>query len=340
MNVPHATAVSSATVGLYLALRAIGATRRTEIITTPFTFVATVEAIVHTGATPVLADINPHTLTIDPDEVTRKITSRTVAILPVDIAGYPCEYKQLRKIARAHSLFLLADAAHTFAAQYRGKTIPHLADAAVFSFYSTKNLTCGEGGMVVSKRGEFIKKVKQLSQHGITRGTYERTKRKSWKYNVTDLGFKANMSDVQAAIGLGQLTTFDREQKQRKQLAERYRANLKDLWEYLELPSEDADHRHGWHLFIIKLNLPRLRLSRNRFIEEMAAAGIECGVHYQPVYTLDYYRKTLNLPPSYFPNSTYAGKRVVSLPLYPTLRLRDVDYICERIETITKRFAR
>jgi len=340
LNAKYATAVSSGTAGLYLALRAIGTGKGKEIITTPFTFVATIEAILMTGATPVFADINPHTLNIDPNEAVRKVSNRTVAVVPVDIAGYPSNYELLNKICKERSLFLIADSSHSIGAAYRNKTVPNLTDAAVCSFYSTKNLTCGEGGMVLSRRKQLIDQVKRLSLHGLTSSTYERKLKNKWEYDVVDFGFKANMSDIHAAVGLGQLATFKKDQAKRAALAHRYMKNLASLSEFLELPVIERHYQHGWHLFIIKLHLPRLRITRELFIKLMADYGIECGVHYKPVFKLTYYRDLLGLSEQHFPNAAYAGRRVVTLPLYPSLREKDVDYVCDCIATIVNKHSR
>jgi dTDP-4-amino-4,6-dideoxygalactose transaminase len=340
LNVKYAAAVSSATAGLYLALRAAGACQGREVVTTPFTFVATVEAILMTGATPIFADIDPRTLNIDVADIAQKVSDRTMAVLAVDIAGYPADYGRLRQICRERSLFLLADAAHSFGAAYKNKASANQADAAVCSFYPTKNLTCGEGGMVLSNRKQIIDQVRRLSIHSQTSSTYERTQKRTWDYDVVDLGFKANMSDVHAAIGLGQLSTFEKDQARRVALAERYRENLSGLSDFLELPKVERHCRHGWHLFIIKLNLPRLRISRDRFIGLMASYGIECGVHYKPIFELTYYRRALELSSQDYPNATSAGHRVVTLPLYPLLKIQDIDYICDRVAAIVSKHIR
>lgn len=340
LNVKYAAAVNSGTAGLYLALKAIGAGKGREVITTPFTFVATIEAILMTGATPVFADIDPRTLNIDSEEVARKVSDRTVAIVPADIAGYLADYELLNKVAGERSLYLVADAAHSFGAAYQSKTIPNLTDAAVFSFYSTKNLTCGEGGMVLSRHKQLIDKVKCLSLHGLTAGAFERKLTNKWEYDVVDFGFKANMSDIHAAVGLGQLTAFGKDQANRATLATRYIKNLSHLSNFCELPVIEKRCRHGWHLFIIKLHLSHLKIGRDLFIELMVNCGIECSVHYKPVFELTYYRDLLGLSEQYFPNAAYAGRRVVTLPLYPSLKVSDVDYICDCVAAIVNRHAR
>lgn len=345
LKVKYTTAVSSCTVGLHLTLGAIGIQPDRfgaikEVITTPFTFVATVEAILQAGAKPVFADINPHTLNIDPDEVARKVSKQTMSVIPVDIAGYPNDYHTLNSICDTHSLLLIADAAHSIGAAYKKRTIPNLCDAAVTSFYSTKNLTCGEGGMVFSRHKQLIDRIRLMARHGLTTSTFERKTKKKVLYDAVIGGYKGNMSELHAAIGLGQLTLFKKNQEVRTLLAERYLNNLSTVSEFIELPPIEKGFQHGWHLFIIKLHLSRLNIDREKFLRLMAARGIECGVHYQPIFNLSWYRKYLGLSPQHFPNAAYAGRRVVSLPLYPALKKTEVDYVCENITDIIKRHRR
>jgi len=340
LGVPQAVAVSSGTAGLHLALAARGGLAGREIVTTPYTFVGTVEAIISAGATPVFADIDPATLTIDPDEVDRKCSKKTAVILPVDIAGYPSDYIRLNKICDARQLMLLADAAHAIGSGYRRRSIPQLCDAAVFSFYSTKNLTCGEGGMVVSRHEELIEKIRLIARHGLTSATYERNRANKWEYDVTAFGYKANMPELLAAVGLGELTELKSKQTRRKAIAARYRANLKDLSDFVQLPVTQTGCRHGWHLYIVRLHLSPLRIGRNRFIREMASRGVECGVHYKPIYELSWYRERFKLGPRFFPNAEYAWQRAVTLPLYPGLSDDDVDLVCDAIRDIVTTFSR
>ncbi len=337
LEVENAVAVSSDTMGLQLALRAVGAGPDKEVITTPFTFVATIEAIIATGARPVLADIDPVSLTIDPDEVTRKISGRTAAVVPVDIAGHPADYRSLRAVCRDRGIPLVADAAHAIGTRYRGRSMAHWADAAVYSFYSTKNLTCGEGGLVASKDKKLVETVRTLSRHGLTSNAFFRHKKGEWQYDVMDVGAKGNLSDIHAAIGLGQLAVFEKYQAQRRRSASRYDRNLSNLGMYLDLPQEPATVEHGWHLYIIKLHPERLGIDRNAFIRSMAGFGIECGVHYQPLFEFPFYRKALGISRKHFPNAAYAGRRVVSLPLYPGLKAADVDYVCDCVRRVVNK---
>jgi len=338
-RVRYAAALSSGSAGLQLTLEALGAGPGKEVITTPFTFVATAAAIIHTGATPIFADINPATLTIDPDEVARKITTETQCVLPVDIAGRPADYNRLAALCKRYNLSLVADAAHSLGARIGKKSIAQLADAAVHSFQATKNLTTADGGMVLSRHKALIERVRLLARHGMTTTAFQRRNSQRWAYDVVELGHKANLSDLHAAVGLGQLSVFEKNQAHRDRLAERYLRHLDGLQDYLELPTVSSGEYHAWHLFIIKLHLSRLRIGRNRFMALLADAGIETGVHYRPLFEMSFYRE-LGYAEQYFPNAAYAGRRVMSLPLYPELKLADVDFVCDRIAGIVRRFAR
>jgi len=337
LKAKYAVAVNSGTAGLQLLLTAIGAGPGREIVTSPFTFVATAEAILATGATAVMADIDPDTLNIDPAAVDRQIGANTLAVMPVDIAGLTAEYESLRKICDRHNLPLIADSAHSINALYRGKSVAKWADAAVLSFYSTKNLTCGEGGMVVSQHKMVIDQVRSLANHGLTSNAFGRKQKGGWKYDALRPGFKANLSDVHAAIGLGQMTQLEKHFRSRQKIAARYLKGLADLTDYLDLPVEPKNSRHGWHLYIIRLVLDRLKCDRDKFIRLMARRGVECGVHYQPLFSLGYYRRHLGMNPASLPHTEYAGRRVVSLPFYPELRNAEVDFVCEAVREIVLR---
>lgn len=330
-KVQNVAAVSSATAGLFLALKALGVKEGDEVITTPFTFVATIEVILHIGASPVLADIDPDTLNISCEEVRRKITDKTKAIMPVDMAGYPADYENLNRLALANSLKIISDSAHSFGATYNGKAMPFWTDASVYSFYSTKNVTSAEGGAVVSRRQETVDKVRLLSKHGLTSNAYDRQISGSWKYDAPILGYKANMSDVHAAIGLGELSVFAANQKKKIKLIEQYFKRLEPVRKLLKLPQVEKNCQHAWHLFIVQLELGKLGINRNQFIEKMSKRGIECGVHYQPVFELSYYSKFFSLSLDKYPYAAKAGQRVVTLPLYPSLKVSEVDFICDAI---------
>ncbi|MCH7690823.1 MAG: DegT/DnrJ/EryC1/StrS aminotransferase family protein [candidate division Zixibacteria bacterium] len=337
LKVPYVAALSSGTAALHLALEASGELKDTEVITTPFTFVATVEAIMLAGSKVVLADIDSDTLNISAEDAARKIMKKTKAIVAVDIAGLPADYGSLRKLCRAHSLKLISDSAHALGTKYKDKTMPELADLSAYSFYPTKNVTTAEGGAVASKNKKLIEKVRLLSRHGLTTNAYQRQKSGGWGYDVPVFGYKANLSDIHAALGIGELKNFEKNQQKRAKLAKRYLANLSHLSDSLRLPPATSDIRHSWHLFIIQLNLDSLKIDRNRFIAEMSKLGVQCGVHYQPIFELSYYRQALNLKASDFPNAAKAGKSVVSLPLHTLLKISDIDYVCECLAAILGR---
>ncbi len=339
-GVRYGVAVGSATAGLQTALASAGAERGREVVTTPFTFVATVEAILATGARPVFADIDPYSLNIDPESVAKKISKRTVAVMPVDIGGYPVDYSAIRKICRNHKIALVADNAHAIGGAYKGKPVPGYSDVSVISFHATKNLVCGEGGIVLSNRKQLIDHIRLQSRHGLTSTAFQRKGTGKWEYDAVSFGFKGNMSELNAAVGLGQLTVFEREQLKRTQLAERYQDNLFNLHDYVGIPVEEKDFQHGWHLFIIRLNLSSLKITRNQFIDLMARQGIECGVHYKPVFELSVYRKALALRAVDYPHAALAGKSVVTLPLHPHLRKSEVDRVCEAVSSIAVRHGR
>jgi dTDP-4-amino-4,6-dideoxygalactose transaminase len=333
----YAVALSSGTAGLHLALEYLNLRPGDEIVTTPFTMVATVEAILYAGGTPVMADIDPVTLNINPLSVEKKINKKTKAVLAVDIAGLPCDYSALRKIAKKNSLFLLDDAAHSFGAEYKKRPVGSFPDAAVYSFYSTKNITTGEGGMVISNNKHLIEKIRHLSLHGMSSSGWKRYQGGGWAYDISELGYKYNLSDLAAALGLGQLKRFKQLQKKRQQLARRYLKNLDFLQEYIELPYND-NVGQARHLFIIKLNLDRWSIDRNRLINELEKRGVGCGVHFIPIYHFSYFKKNYKFNPADYPNCEAAFNRVISLPFYPDLSFAEVDYVCDRLEKLVRIF--
>lgn len=335
MRCRYGAAVSSATQGMELTLISLGSATGYEVITSPFTMVSTVEAILSAGCTPVFADIEPDSLTIDPEEINKKLTDKSFAIMPVDIAGYPADYDRLRKISKEKKIPLISDSAHSIGTLYRNKPVCNFTDASVISFHATKNLVCGEGGIVLSKDKQLIERIKLLSRHGMTKAAHNRKNRKdAWYYDVPSFGFKANMSELHASVGLGQLSSFLASQKKREKLAGRYLENLKDMVDFIKLPEVDKKVQHGWHLFIIQLHLSNLKIGRDEFIRKMSQHGVECGVHYRPIFELSYYRENFNLKAENYPNANYAGQRVVTLPLYPSLKLSDLDYVCECINMV------
>ena len=338
---PHAVAVNSATAGLHLALAGLNIGPGDEVITTPMTFCATVQAILHVGATPVLADIGKDG-NIDPEEIRRRITSRTRAILPVHLAGLPCDMNAIWGLAREHGLHVIEDAAHAAGACYAGRQIgagpsatAGASDAVAFSFYATKNLTTGEGGMITTHRADLAGKMRMLALHGISHDAWDRyTDRGDWHYDVLAHGFKYNLSDLQAALGIHQLRKLDWFIERRALYAAVYRRAFADL-EEVELPPDNPRCRHAWHLYILRLNLHTLEIDRAEFIRRLQQKGIGASVHFIPIPLLSYFS---HLPLAQYacPRALELYPRIVSLPLYPAMTAEQVHYVAQSVREIVQ----
>jgi dTDP-4-amino-4,6-dideoxygalactose transaminase len=324
----HALAVNSATAGLHLALKALGLGPGDEVITTPLTFCATFNAILQVGATPVLADIDS-TLNISPESVSDLITRRTRAILPVHFAGLPCDMDKLWRIASDHHLMIVEDAAHAAGSWWNGAPIGGgQSDAVVFSFYPTKNMTTGEGGMVTTSSDELNESMRTLCLHGMSRQAWSRySGTGSWAYEVVACGFKYNLSDIAAALGLAQLARLDRMTERRREIARRYSEALGGIPE-LELPP--AGSGHCWHLYVLRLNLEKLSIDRAEFIEEMRKRGIGCSVHFIPIPLHPYYRHAIEMRDR-CERTMREYPRLLSLPLYPRLGEEQVDRVVSAV---------
>lgn len=344
-NASFALAVSSATAGLHVSLTALGIGPGDEVITTPMTFCSTVQTILHTGAQAVLADIGADA-NIDPNEIERRITPRTRAILPVHLAGLPCDMKAIWSLARRYSLLVIEDAAHAIGASYDGRPIGASApgradqsDAVAFSFYATKNLTTGEGGMVTTSHGGVADRIRVLALHGTSKDAWNRySEHGSWYYEVVDCGFKYNLSDIQAAIGIHQLRKLTRLTETRARHAQLYNRLLADL-EQVELPPDDTRSHHAWHLYVLRLKLEKLTIDRKTFIEELRANGIGASVHFIPI-PLHPYFASLSLDRYPCPQALELYPRVVSLPLYPAMSEEQVHYVAACVRRILLRARR
>ena len=333
----HALAVSSATAGMHLALAALGVGTGDEVITTPLTFCSTVHVILQAGATPVLADIGRDG-NIDPASIRSRITSRTRAILPVHFAGAPCDMDAIWKIAREFRLFVVEDAAHAAGTFYRGSHLgsaTSYSDAVVFSFYATKNMTTGEGGMVAANRKELAERMSRLARHGIDKDAWARSDENgSWYYEVLEAGFKYNLTDIQSALGIHQLRKLEYFVAQRARYAKILRHQLRDIQE-LELPAIAAPGtRHSWHLFVIRLNLDRLKIGRDGFIARLRSKNIEASVHFIPIPLHPFFKKWAHLPENDCPRCLDAYPRLVSLPLYPAMTDDQVLYVAASVREV------
>jgi dTDP-4-amino-4,6-dideoxygalactose transaminase len=337
----HALAVNSATSGLHLALEAVGVSNGDEVITTPYTFTATAEVIRYLGANPKFVDISSDTLNINPELIETAITSRTRAILPVHIGGLAADMTAILRIARRHSLKVVEDAAHALPATWEGTRIGAIdSDVTVFSFYATKTLATGEGGMVVTRDAKIADRCRVMRLHGIDRDAFDRytSKAPAWFYSIVAPGYKYNMTDLAAAIGIHQLHKLHRFQRRREEMALRYDAAFRDLC--VQLPQHaPAGELHAWHLYVIRLN-EDAPISRDDFINEMAAAGIGTSVHFIPLHLHPYWRDTYGLRPEEFPNATRAFNHVVSLPLYPRMTDAEQDRVIQATRSILSRQSR
>lgn len=341
----NAIAINSASAGLHLALAALGIGPGDEVITTPITFCATVQAILHVGATPVLADIAPDG-NIDPEQIQRRITPRTRAIIPVHLAGLPCDMASIWTLAARRPIHVIEDAAHAAGALYKGRPIgaqPNAgepgSDASVFSFYATKNLTTGEGGMITTPHAEFAGTMRMLCLHGLSHDAWDRYGANGhWRYDVLARGFKYNLSDIQAAIGIQQLRKLDGFIERRTRFAALYNAAFADMDE-LEVPPDDSRCRHAWHLYVLRLSLNRLRISREEFMRELREKGVMTSVHFIPIPLLRFF-SGLPLAKYPCPRALELFPRCVSLPLYPAMTEEQVQYVAGAVRDIVKHSAR
>lgn len=333
-NAEYAMAVNSCTAALHLSLLASGIGKGDEVITTPMTFCATVNAIIHAGATPVLADIDLKTLNIDPKEINKKITSKTKAIIPVHFAGRPCEMDEIGSIAEKHNLFIIEDCAHAIETEFKKKKAGTFGRFGCFSFYSTKNVVTGEGGMVLAKNAEDASKIKILALHGMSKDAWKRFGDAGYKhYQVVECGFKYNMMDLQAAIGIHQLSKVERNWKRREKIWMKYTKSLGDL--PIGLPTDPAKNtKHAYHLYTILIDERKAFISRDSFLDEMTKKGIGVGVHYMSVPEHEFYQKTFGWKPEDYPNAMNVGRKIVSIPISPKLKDGEVEYIIKSIKEI------
>lgn len=334
---PHAAALNSCTAGLHLCCAALNLEPGDEVITTPMTFCATVNAIIHSGATPVLADINPHTFNIDPQEIEKKITPKTRAILPVHFAGRACQMDEIMAIARQYNLAVIEDCAHAIETEYKGRKAGTFGDFGVFSFYVTKNVVTGEGGMIISADRERIDRIKILGLHGMSRHAWQRFSDAGFKhYFVEECGFKYNMMDIQAAIGIHQLKRVEKTWLRRQEIWQRYNEAFANL--AIALPAAvEPDTRHAYHLYTILIDRDKAGISRDAFLDAMTLEKIGIGVHYLSMPEHPYYQKTFGWKPEEYPHAMKVGRQTVSLPISPKLTDEDVESVIQAVYKILKK---
>jgi dTDP-4-amino-4,6-dideoxygalactose transaminase/ribosomal protein S18 acetylase RimI-like enzyme len=334
----HAIALNSGTAALHLALDAIGLQAGDEVIIPDYTFTATAEVVLYFGAKPVIVDVDRRTLNIDPAALEKAVTPRTKAVIPVHFGGLAADLDAINTIAKSHRLAVVEDAAHAFPARYRGRSIGSNGDVTCFSFYATKTITTGEGGMFCTNSDEHAERARLMSLHGISRDAWKRYRAEgSWFYEVIAAGYKYNMTDIAAAIGLKQLAKAERMRMRRQSIAERYNARIRES-DLLELPACDSPSDHAWHLYALRLNLERLTIDRDRFIEELRSAGVGASVHFIPLHLHPFYRQKFGFSETDFPISFSEYRREVSLPIYSLMSDHEIETVIRTVFQIASRF--
>jgi dTDP-4-amino-4,6-dideoxygalactose transaminase len=334
VGAPYALAVNSATAAMHLALDAICLQPGDEVIVPVYTFTATAEVVVYFRARPVFVDVDPVTCNLDPGQVEERITSRTRAIMVVHIAGLPAEMDAILAVARKYNLPVIEDAAHAFPAKYKGRMIGTISDFTAFSFYVTKTLATGEGGMLTTANSEYAERIALMTLHGISRDAWKRyTSEGSWYYEVLQAGYKYNMTDIAAAIGLHQLARSEWLLERRRSIAQRYTEAFSHLPE-LETPPNPTHVEHAWHLYMLRLRLERLTLTRDEFIQGLVQANIGTSVHFIPLHLHPFYRDVYQQAADDFPAALHAYRRVSSLPIYPGMTDEDVEDVIAAVEQI------
>jgi len=328
-DVRYAVAFSSGTAALHAAYAVAGIQRGDEVITTPLTFAATANAVVYVGGMPVFSDIDEQTLNIDPKEIEKKITKKTKAIAPVDFAGHPCEYDEIRKIAQKHNLLIIEDAAHALGSTYRGKRIGGLADMTILSFHPVKAITTGEGGMVLTNRKEFYEKLKIFRHHGIEK----KPEKGAWYYEIEKPGYNYRITDIQCALGLSQFQKLETFIKRRREIVRKYNEAFRSL-EELILPEEKQYVKSAWHIYAVQLNLRKLKSTRKEIFEALREQGIGVQVHYMPVHLHPFYRKKFGYRKGDFPVAERYYQRAITLPLFPKMTDGEVSRVIKTVKKV------
>jgi perosamine synthetase len=331
----YALAVNSATSALQLALDAIGLRPGDEVLVPTYTFTASAAVVTHFGAYPVLCDSLAGGFNIDPDDVKRKVTAKTRALMPVHIAGQACDMEPLHAIAKGNGLQVIEDAAHALPAWYRGSRIGTISEFTAFSFYATKTITTAEGGMLTTDNPALAKRAAVMRLHGISSDAWNRyAKEGSWYYEVVDAGYKMNLPDILAALGVAQLAKCERLWRQRSEIAQRYNERLAAIEEVELPPGSESPAEHSWHLFILRLRPGALEITRSAFIEELKKLEIGASVHFIPLHLHPFYQKRYGYRPGDFPNAEDSYSRCISLPIFPGMSDHEVDRVARAIEQI------
>ena len=332
----HAVGVNSCTAGLHLSLDAIGLKEGDEVLVPTTTFTASAEVVVYFKAKPVLVDVDPETLCIDPADAERRITTKTRAIIPVHYSGQPCDMDAIQDLATRYKLHVIEDAAHSLPASYHGVRIGAISELTAFSFYATKTLTTGEGGMVTTDNDDLAARMRIMRLHGIGRDAWKRYSAEgSWYYEVLDSGFKYNLTDIQSAIGLVQLAKCDEMRSTREKIAARYTKEFA-MTQTLQVPTVRDNCDSAWHLYVLRLNLEQVSITRSEVIEKLREHGINCSVHFIPLHMHPFYKQTYGYNTEDFPVASKEYMRYFSLPIFPGMSSTQIDYVIENVLEIVK----
>jgi dTDP-4-amino-4,6-dideoxygalactose transaminase len=332
----HAVAVNSGTAALHLALAAIGLQAGDEVILPTMTFAATAEVVLYFGAKPVLVDCEPDTLNMDPAGLAAALTTKTRAIIPVHFGGQSCDMERILGFAREHGLRVIEDAAHALPSSFHGRRVGTIGDITCFSFYATKTITTGEGGMATTENPQWADKMRMLSLHGISHDAWNRYSAEgSWYYEILSPGFKYNLTDVAACLGVEQLKQCNEFHSRRQRIAAAYDMGFADLPE-IQTPVCRSDLEHAWHLYVIQLQLDRLRIDRREFVEALREKNIGTSVHFIPLHRHPYYRSTFGYRPEDFSNASAVFDRIISLPIYPKMSDGDVEDVIAAVRSIVE----
>lgn len=334
----NAVSVNSCTAALHLSARVLGIGQNDEVVIPALTFASAGEIVCHERARPVLVDIERETGNIDINALEAAINKRTKAIMPVHYGGQPCDMDEILRLAERRNIYVIEDAAHAIPSTYKGRKVGTIGDIGCFSFYATKTLTTGEGGIAVTANDDWAESMRVLRLHGISKDAWKRySDEGDWYYEITELGYKYNMTDIQAALGIAQLKKLEWMWKQRCKIADKYIAAFSDVTE-IELPLLKEDRDTSWHLFPILLKLEALGINRKAFIEKLKEKGIGTSVHFIPLYRHPYYRRNFSYNAVDFPNSEWFFERVISLPIFPSMDDQDQDYVIENIIDLCKKW--
>lgn len=334
----HGVAVNSCTAAMHLALEAVGLRSGDEVITSPYTFAATAEVVRYFNARPVFVDVDATTLNLSVEGLENAITPKTRALIPVHYAGLAADMDPILSVSRQHRLRVVEDAAHAFPSTYYGRPVGSIGDLTCFSFYATKAITTGEGGMVTTDNADFADRCRVMSLHGISKDAWKRyTAKGSWYYEIIAPGYKYNMTDIAAAMGLVQLEKAEKMRQRREMIAERYHSAFRGRAE-LQIPTGQPDCQHSWHIYALRLNENHLQIDRARFVQELKKRSIGASVHFIPLHCHPYYRETYGYRPEDFPVAWREYRREVSLPIYSRMTDQDIDDVISAVLEIVEAF--